>query len=93
MDPELEIYNYTLSENPADSGDTVTLTVHLRNIEFGACADTISVQAMTAYPLSVSGLDTQYMDSLCLGDPVSEGPCLSFFRWIRSRSRVPTRSR
>ena len=68
VDPQLEIYNYTLSENPSNPGDTVILTVYLRNIEFGACADTISVQSMTSYPLSVSGLDTQYYDSLCLGD-------------------------
>ncbi len=68
VDPQLEIYNYTLSENPSNPGDTVMLTVYLRNIEFGACADTISVQSMTSYPLSVSGLDTQYFDSLCLGD-------------------------
>lgn len=73
VDPQLEIYNYTLSHSPAAQGDILTLSVHLKNIEFGACADTISVQAITAYPLSISGLDTQYMDSLCLGDPVSAG--------------------
>src|SRR5208283_3074156 len=69
VDPLIEIYNYTLSENPANPGDTVMLTVYMKNIEFGACADTISVQAMTSYPLSVSGLDTQYSDSLCMNDP------------------------
>jgi hypothetical protein len=73
VNPQLEIYNYTLSHSPAAPGDTLTLTVHLKNIAFGACADTISVQAMTSYPLSVSGLDTQYRDSLCLGDPDSAG--------------------
>lgn len=73
VDPQLEIYNYTLSHSPAAPGDTLTLTVHLKNIAFAACADTISVQAITSYPLSVSGLDTQYMDSLCLGDPDSAG--------------------
>ena len=73
VNPQLQIYNYTLSSNPASPGDTLLLTVHLRNIEFGACADTISVQAMTSYPLSVNGLDTQYLDTLCLGDPQGKG--------------------
>src|SRR5271157_1342317 len=73
VNPQLQIYNYTISENPANPGDSLLLTVHLRNIEFGACADTISVQAITSYPLSVSGMDTQYLNSLCLGDPDSAG--------------------
>lgn len=73
INPELQVYNYTLSENPATPGHTVTLTLHIREIEFGNCADTISVQVMTAYPLSVSGMDTKYLDSLCLGDPDSMG--------------------
>lgn len=73
VNPLIQIYNYTLSENPASPGDSLILAVHMRNIEFAACADTISVQAITSYPLSISGLDTQYSDSLCLGDPESQG--------------------
>jgi hypothetical protein len=73
IDPQLQLYNYTISESPAVPGDTVTVTIHLRNIEFANCADTISVQAITSYPLSVSGLDTKYLPDLCLGDPIEKG--------------------
>ncbi len=73
VNPQLQIYNYSLSQAPAAPGSVQQLTVRLQNIEFAACADTISVQVITSYPLSVSGLDTQYLDSLCLGDPASKG--------------------
>ncbi len=73
INPQLQIYNYTLSQTPAAPGSVQQLTVRLQDIEFGACADTISVQVIASYPLSVSGLDTQYLDSLCLGDPASKG--------------------
>lgn len=73
VDPNLEIYNYTLSHNPAAPGDDLTLAIHLENTAFGACASSITVQAITSYPLSVSGMDTQYLNSLCLGDPEATG--------------------
>ncbi len=73
VNPQLQIYNYTLNESVAAPGGVEQLTVRLQNIEFGACADTISVQAIASYPLSVSGLDTEYLDSLCLGDPADKG--------------------
>jgi hypothetical protein len=73
VNPQLQIYNYTLSQTPVPPGSVQQLTVRLQDIAFSACADTISVQVITSYPLSVSGLDTQYLDSLCLGDPAGRG--------------------
>lgn len=89
VNPQLEIYNYTLSHSPAAPGDSLTLTVHLKNIAFSACADTVSVQAITSYPLSISGLDTQYIDSLCLNDDESQGT-VSFLIPVDSLSQSGT---
>jgi hypothetical protein len=73
VNPQLQLYNYSLSKFPAAPGDTLTLTLHIRNIEFANCAERVSVQVITAYPLSVQGLDTRYLPDLCLNDPDSKG--------------------
>jgi len=66
--PNLEIYDYSLSESPAAPGHTVTLTLHIRDTEWATCGDLTNVQVITSYPLSVQGMDTKYLGSICEGD-------------------------
>ncbi len=68
VNPNLEIYNYSLSEFPAMPGHTVTLTFHIRDTEWATCADLTNLQLITSYPLSVQGMDTKYLGSICESD-------------------------
>ncbi len=69
INPTLEIYEYTLSEVPAVPGDTVTLTLKIHDVEWATCADHVTVQIIASYPLSVSGMDTKYLETVCESDP------------------------
>ncbi len=71
IDPNLEITSYTMSENPAAPGHTVTLTLHIIDTEWATCADLINLQIIGSYPLSVQGMDTKYLDTICYGDDVN----------------------
>jgi len=66
--PNLEIYGYSLSESPAAPGHTVTLTLHIHDTEWATCGDLTNVQVITSYPLSVQGMDTKYLGSICESD-------------------------
>ena len=71
--PKIQLMNYSISENPAEPGHVVTLALHLKSMEWDNCADTVSVQLSTPYPLSIQGPDTQYMDHLCYNDSYEAG--------------------
>lgn len=74
VNPKVQLDGYTLSENPAVPGDVVTLTLHLKSIEPDNCAERVSAQLTASYPLSMPGMDTQYIqDPLCPSDNESKG--------------------
>ncbi|MDD5337333.1 MAG: NEW3 domain-containing protein [Candidatus ainarchaeum sp.] len=73
VNPKIELVNYSLSEVPLQPGHVVNLTLQLKSIEWDNCADRVSVQIATSYPLSIQGPDTQYIDRLCYQDPDEKG--------------------
>lgn len=77
VNPKVELVNYSISSVPAVPGQTVTLTLYLKSIEFDNCAERLSTQISTSYPLSVQGPDTQYIYELCANDTPQAGT-LSF---------------
>ena len=73
VNPKVQLLNYTVSEVPAQPGHVVALTLHLKSMESDNCAERVAVQLTVAYPLSLRGSDTQYVDSLCFRDPETKG--------------------
>ena len=73
INPKVQLLNYTLSEVPAQPGHTVALTLHFKSMEPDNCAERFSVTLSLAYPLSILGSDTQYIDLLCFRDPSTKG--------------------
>ncbi|MBI5227483.1 hypothetical protein HY988_02740 [Candidatus Micrarchaeota archaeon] len=73
VNPKIQLQSYSVSKVPAEAGDVLNVTIHLKSLEWDNCAGRVSVQISTTYPLSVQGPDTQYVDSLCYGDPDSTG--------------------
>ena len=78
VSPKMELVNYSLSEDPVQPGHTLLLTLHLKSIEPDNCAEVVSVQLTTAYPLSIDGSDTQYLGTLCAND--SDAASTAVFR-------------
>jgi len=73
VNPKVQLLNYTLSEMPAQPGQTVALTLHFKSMESDNCAERFSATLSVSYPLSIVGSDTQYVDLLCARDPDSKG--------------------
>lgn len=73
VNPKVQLQGYELSEVPAIPGHIVNLTLHFKSVESDNCAERLSVQLAVAYPLSLQGPDTQYVDGLCFRDPDSKG--------------------
>ena len=73
INPKVQLLNYTLSEVPAQPGQTVALTLHFKSMEADNCAESFSVTLTVGYPLSILGSDTQYVSLLCAQDPDSKG--------------------
>lgn len=73
INPKVQLINYTLSEVPAQPGHTLSLTLHFKSMEPDNCAERFSVTLSLAYPLSIRGSDTQYIDLLCFRDPDAKG--------------------
>ena len=73
VNPKVELLNATLSEVPAQPGHVLALTLFMKSIYPDNCAENLAVQVAVAYPLSVRGSDTQYLDLLCTQDPDSKG--------------------
>ena len=73
VNPKLELLNYSLSESPVQPGHTLILTLRIKSLEPDNCASRVAVQLAVSYPLSLSGSDTQYIESLCYTDPDSAG--------------------
>ena len=73
VNPKVQLLNYTLSEMPAQPGHTLALTLHFKSMEPDNCAERFSVTLSLAYPLSIRGSDTQYIDLLCFRDPDAKG--------------------
>ena len=71
--PKLQLQDYTLSEMPAQPGHVLNLTLKLTSLESDNCAERVAVQLVVAYPLSIQGSDTQYLESLCYRDSDSAG--------------------
>ncbi|VVB60989.1 NPCBM-associated, NEW3 domain of alpha-galactosidase [uncultured archaeon] len=68
VNPKLVLENYTLSEDPALPGTDVVLKLSLANIDTSNCADRVSVQLSTSYPVSIDGSDMRYIGSICPND-------------------------
>ena len=73
VNPKLELLNYSLSESPVQPGHTLVLTLRIKSLEPDNCASRVAVQLAVSYPLSISGSDTQYVESLCYTDADSAG--------------------
>ncbi|MFA6328527.1 MAG: NEW3 domain-containing protein [Candidatus Micrarchaeia archaeon] len=73
INPKVQLLNYTLSEVPAQPGQTLALTLHFKSMEPDNCAERFSVTLSVAYPLSILGSDTQYIELLCYRDPDAKG--------------------
>ena len=73
VNPKVELLNATLSDVPAQPGHVLALTLFMKSIYPDNCAENLAVQVAVAYPLSVRGSDTQYLDLLCTQDPDSKG--------------------
>ncbi|MFA5929859.1 MAG: NEW3 domain-containing protein [Candidatus Micrarchaeia archaeon] len=73
INPKVQLLNYTLSSVPAQPGQTLALTLHMKSMEPDNCAESVSVQVSVSYPLSVLGSDTQYLPLLCFRDADSAG--------------------
>jgi len=73
VNPKVQLESYSVSELPAVPGHTVTLFIHLKSLEWDNCAERVTVQVVMSYPLSVSGMDTQYIDLLCFNDSAEKG--------------------
>ena len=73
VNPKVQLQNYSLSESPAQPGHVLVLKLHMKSMEPDNCAERVAVQLSVSYPLSISGSDTQYIESLCYRDPDSAG--------------------
>ncbi|VVB57849.1 Uncharacterised protein [Candidatus Anstonella stagnisolia] len=73
VNPKVQLQNYSLSESPAQPGHVLILKLHMKSMEPDNCAERVAVQLSVSYPLSISGSDTQYLESLCYRDPDSAG--------------------
>ena len=73
INPKVQLLNYTLSSVPAQPGQTVALTLHFKSMEPDNCAERFSVTLSVAYPLTILGSDTQYIELLCARDPDTKG--------------------
>jgi len=73
VNPNVQLQNYSASESPLQPGHVVNLTLQLKSTEWDNCADELTVQIVTSYPLSIEGPDTQYLGKLCYRDPDEKG--------------------
>jgi hypothetical protein len=73
VSPKVQLANYSLSEVPASPGHVLYLILVLKSLESDNCADRLAVQVTTAYPLSVQGTETQYLEHLCVNDAPATG--------------------
>jgi hypothetical protein len=73
VNPNVQLMNYSVSEVPLQPGHVVNLTLQLKSTEWDNCADELTVQIITSYPLSTQGPDTQYLGNLCYQDPDEKG--------------------
>lgn len=73
LNPNVQLMNYTVSENPLQPGHVVNLTLQFKSTEWDNCADDLTIQLVTSYPLSTEGPDTQYLGNFCYNDPDSKG--------------------
>jgi hypothetical protein len=73
VNPNVQLMNYSISEVPLQPGHVVNLTLQLKSTEWDNCADALTVQIVTPYPLSTQGPDTQYLGKLCYQDPDEKG--------------------
>ena len=73
INPKVQLQNYTLSSVPAQPGQTVVLTLHFKSMEPDNCAERFSVTLSVAFPLTILGSDTQYIELLCFRDPDTKG--------------------
>ena len=90
VNPNIELRNYTLSEVPAVPGHVVNLTIYLKSTEWDNCAEHVTVQLITTYPLSVQGPDMQYIDpKLCENDSDAKGT-LSFLLPVDTLAQTGT---
>ncbi len=71
--PKVVLQNYSVSSDPARPGELLNLTLHLTSVEWDNCAEQLTVQFSTAYPLSVLGASTIYSGNLCYNDPPGKG--------------------
>ncbi len=78
VNPKVRLESFTASPAPAAPGDVIKLTLFLKSIEADNCAQRVSVQLSTPYPLSVQGPDTQYINELCFDDPQGRGTLVFF---------------
>jgi len=73
VNPKVQLQNYSISSVPAQPGEVLKLTLHMKSVESDNCAERVAVTLAVSYPLSVRGPDTQYLDSLCFRDPETKG--------------------
>ena len=87
--PNVQLQSYTVNETPLQPGHVVNLTLQLNSTEWDNCADEVSVQLITSYPLSIQGPDTNYLGRLCYQD-ASEKQRTSFLIPVDPLAQVGT---
>jgi len=72
VNPKLRLDSFTLSPALAAPGQTITLAISLKDIA-DVCAEKVSAQVTAAFPLSVQGPDSQYIETLCQKGNFTDG--------------------